>query len=82
MNEFAKILCFWLLLAYSIGIVYIAVLCWRDTSQTYNLADVLKLPVSLGLIGYFLKAGAENKEKIKKSVPESLGDICTDETEV
>jgi hypothetical protein len=53
-------------LLWFLGAIFGAVLVWRTELDLPSLLEYIGTPMSVGILGYLLKSGFENKSKIEK----------------
>lgn len=66
-REFSKKVILTMIFLWFVGAVFGGVMIWRTGCELSALLDYIGTPMSVGILGYLLKAAFENREKIKKS---------------
>lgn len=69
-TEFSKRVIVAMTLLWFLGAVFGAVCVWRTQSELSSLLEYIGNPMSVGILGYLLKSGFENKTKIEKGTVE------------
>jgi hypothetical protein len=67
LREFSKRVVAAMILLWFLGAIYGGIVVWRCGYGLEALFSYIGEPMSMGIVGYLLKSGFENKEKIKQS---------------
>lgn len=66
-REFSQCTVMLMVILWFAGALYGGIIVWRSGYGLESLLSYIDTPMSVGILGYMLKAGFENREKIKKS---------------
>lgn len=65
-REFSKRVIFAMTLLWFLGAIFGAICVWRTQMDLPSLLDYIGNPMTVGILGYLLKSGFENKTKIER----------------
>ncbi|MGI5959025.1 MAG: hypothetical protein ACOX60_06390 [Massiliimalia sp.] len=65
--QFSKKVIIAMTLVWFVGAVFGAYMVYRTGGELSSLLSFIGAPMTVGILGYLLKAAFENKEKIKKN---------------
>ena len=68
LKEFSKRVIVAMTLLWFLGAIFGAICVWRTQSDLSSLLEYIGTPMSVGILGYLLKSGFENKTKIERGV--------------
>lgn len=66
LREFSKKVIVSMIFLWFIGALFGGWMVWRTSGELSALLDYIGMPMGAGILGYLLKSGFENREKIKK----------------
>ena len=70
LKEFSKKVIVAMTILWFLGAIFGAVCVWRTKADLSSLLEYIGNPMTVGILGYLLKSGFENKTKIEKGALE------------